>query len=197
MDKQPISKKWQEMFEKGGLIDATKSGKLLELLKNFPENMEIPKEGLECRDAVGRTFLHYAAETGHLDQVTHIAQQYKLDLMPVIYQKDYDGFSKDFRGQTFLHLAAYQGHFLQVIDMVRELKLDLTIILNDQNKYGETIFDIAKKQGTTEQAEELRETVKQIAVEKSLFKKRDEFKKQVEGRKKTKTLVVKPMKNGR
>lgn len=143
IEKKKLSKDWKKRLQNGELIKAAEQGTLLELLKDFPNDLELPEEILKIRSPSSENVLIAAARTGHLDQLTEIAKKHQLDLTPVLYEKGgiYDD-SVIGTGITWKHLD-------QVISMAKELKLDLKPLFYEKSSVtGFNILHLAACAGS-------------------------------------------------
>lgn len=88
-------------------------GNILNVLK-----MMMQQGGINIKDASGKTPLHCAAQTGHLEMVRFLTEQgANID-------------SRNYNGHTALHLAAWEGH-LNVVECLVEIDADINIRDND------------------------------------------------------------------
>ena len=53
-EKKPISAEWKKKLESGYLLELAEKGELSSFAKEFPKNMEIPKELLGKQNEKGR-----------------------------------------------------------------------------------------------------------------------------------------------
>ena len=85
-DKIPISPEWKSKLMNGYLIRVAKKNEIDEFLKEFPKDMDIPKELLLKTDEGGNSFLLYAASNCCLDKALRMSKELNIDLRPLIKQ---------------------------------------------------------------------------------------------------------------